>query len=392
MGRKSTPAYEKQKNGRKSEEEEEKPDVPFQSEETEDGDQTHHEVSMLNGEEREEEEEEEEEKPAAEEGKGQESEDEIWDIVRVIPTAEEQIPCRIKECSKNAVVSWASNLHPEDNWDVCVGCQVDEFGGWPKGVVPIKTSADSNGSDNEKSESLDISKTSSGSTKKNDTNNEGTKSDDGDTMNPIVQCNTPEAVESTEEEAADDDGEEDESYDLRKIVTLEELINGPPLCKGGDKGGCTLPACSVWISKKNPGEKWYYCIDCQQRDFGGWPPVVEMPCKHLEPDHLEMLAKKCSQRKNPSMPILTHCITPPPKSLVRDKKKKVTVAKVASASQLASHAKFLGEAKKYGGNRIIVDKKEAKQVVLDTLSDAFRPMNFNELYKVRIKRSLIEAF
>ena len=145
MGRKSTPAYEKQKNGRKSEEEEEKPDVPFQSEETEDGDQTHHEVSMLNGEEREEEEEEEEEeKPAAEEGKGQESEDEIWDIVRVIPTAEEQIPCRIKECSKNAVVSWASNLHPEDNWDVCVGCHVDEFGEWPKGVVPIRFSTDVN--------------------------------------------------------------------------------------------------------------------------------------------------------------------------------------------------------------------------------------------------------
>ena len=102
--------------------------------------------------------------------------------------------------------------------------------------------------------------------------------------------------------------------------------------------------------------------------------------------------QKMFAKKNPSMPIFTHCITPPPKSLVRDKKKKVTVAKVASASQLASHAKFLGEAKKYGGNRIIVDKKEAKQVVLDTLSDAFRPMNFNELYKVRIKRSLIEAF
>ena len=33
--------------------------------------------------------------------------------------------------------------------------------------------------------------------------------------------------------------------------------------------------------------------------------------------------QKMFAKKNPSMPIFTHCITPPPKSLVRDKKKKV---------------------------------------------------------------------
>ena len=37
--------------------------------------------------------------------------EEIRAIVHVIPTAEEHhIPCRVKTCSKNAVVSWASNL------------------------------------------------------------------------------------------------------------------------------------------------------------------------------------------------------------------------------------------------------------------------------------------
>ena len=35
--------------------------------------------------------------------------DKIWDIVRKILAAEEQIPCQ--ECSKEAVVSWASNLN-----------------------------------------------------------------------------------------------------------------------------------------------------------------------------------------------------------------------------------------------------------------------------------------
>ena len=41
------------------------------------------------------------------------ADDKIWDIVRVIPTAEEQITCRIKQCSKDAAVSWASNLNPD---------------------------------------------------------------------------------------------------------------------------------------------------------------------------------------------------------------------------------------------------------------------------------------
>ena len=43
---------------------------------------------------------------------------------------EDPIQCRC--CSKNAVVSWASNLNPEDNWDLSEGCQVVEFEGWPK--------------------------------------------------------------------------------------------------------------------------------------------------------------------------------------------------------------------------------------------------------------------
>ena len=29
--------------------------------------------------------------------------------------------------------SWASNLNPNNNWDLCEDCQVDEKGGWPNG-------------------------------------------------------------------------------------------------------------------------------------------------------------------------------------------------------------------------------------------------------------------
>ena len=43
----------------------------------------------------------------------------IWDIVRAIPTDEDQITCWSKKGSQTAVVSWASNTNPEDIWHVC---------------------------------------------------------------------------------------------------------------------------------------------------------------------------------------------------------------------------------------------------------------------------------
>ena len=38
--------------------------------------------------------------------------DKIWELVRLIPTAQEQILCHGKNCLKNATVSWASNTNP----------------------------------------------------------------------------------------------------------------------------------------------------------------------------------------------------------------------------------------------------------------------------------------
>ena len=58
--------------------------------------------------------------------KKQKADDKIWEIVCVIPIAQERIP-PCQECSQDAVVSWASNLNPEDNLDLCEGCQVVEF-------------------------------------------------------------------------------------------------------------------------------------------------------------------------------------------------------------------------------------------------------------------------
>eukprot|EP00529_Nitzschia_sp_RCC80_P008035 CAMPEP_0113513062 /NCGR_PEP_ID=MMETSP0014_2-20120614/39658_1 /TAXON_ID=2857 /ORGANISM="Nitzschia sp." /LENGTH=1242 /DNA_ID=CAMNT_0000409433 /DNA_START=167 /DNA_END=3895 /DNA_ORIENTATION=+ /assembly_acc=CAM_ASM_000159 len=74
--------------------------------------------------------------------------EEEWDVVRVIPTDEENITCRTEDCCEQAVVVWASSLDPADEWPVCEDCQLEDFGGWPEGVFPIHKSGDT-GDDSE---------------------------------------------------------------------------------------------------------------------------------------------------------------------------------------------------------------------------------------------------
>ena len=60
-------------------------------------------------------------------------------------------------------MSWVSNKDPEDLWNLFEGCQVIEFGGWPKGVVPIKYSGGVR--DNDTLDAIDTDNTK-GTTKK----------------------------------------------------------------------------------------------------------------------------------------------------------------------------------------------------------------------------------
>ena len=59
-------------------------------------------------------------------GQSEEAKDKCWDIVHVIHTAEEHIPCCTKDYCKNAAVSWESNLNPGNHWHLCEGCQVNK--------------------------------------------------------------------------------------------------------------------------------------------------------------------------------------------------------------------------------------------------------------------------
>ena len=69
-----------------------------------------------------------------------------------------------------------------------------------------------------------------------------------------------------------------------------------------------------------------------------------------------------------------------PVPLAPDKAKKQP-----SKEALALHKKWLEEAEALGGSgaRIIVSKPAAKEKILETMFDAFRPMNITEIFQVR---------
>ena len=32
-----------------------------------------------------------------------------------------------------------------------------------------------------------------------------------------------------------------------------------------------MAACCIWSGSKDPSTPWYCCLDCQEKDFEGWP-------------------------------------------------------------------------------------------------------------------------
>ena len=64
--------------------------------------------------------------------------DDYLTFIRVIPTAQEHIPCQTEDCSKDTAVSWASNTNRNHTRNFYELCQVIKRGGWPEGIRPIK--------------------------------------------------------------------------------------------------------------------------------------------------------------------------------------------------------------------------------------------------------------
>ena len=76
-------------------------------------------------------------------------------------------------------------------------------------------------------------------------------------------------------EASDDD-EEEESWVLTKIMSIEELSGSTIKCSEKE---CMLAAACLYVS--NEGEKWYGCLDCQvSRNLHQSPRVFPQTDNH----------------------------------------------------------------------------------------------------------------
>jgi len=58
--------------------------------------------------------------------------------------------------------------------------------------------------------------------------------------------------------------------DALMVVLPIEQINDP-FGQQCDTTGCQLAACCIWSRSRDPSTPWYCCLDCQEKDFKGWP-------------------------------------------------------------------------------------------------------------------------
>jgi hypothetical protein len=143
-------------------------------------------------------------------------------------------------------------------------------------------------------------------------------------------------------------------------------------------------------------------------DYGGWPPLEELPVNSLEKDHMQLLVDKCSKKKRPAMPAFedddsfsptrdaaqrddtTNTITPlqqaskgskvTPTPAEQDTKKKAK----NNAIMMKKHQEWQEAANKAGGGRIVVSKDQAKPLIFQMLYDKMKPMNITQIYTVRV--------
>lgn len=394
-------------------------------------------------------------------GGGDEEREEIWDIVHVIGK-DETIRCMARDCKAAAVATWATNLDPDIKWHVCEPCQFDDFGGWPEGfdasakanadvapllevatnkkVLPKDLTGDTTMDKDDKASVMKRDKVPKEETEEiqesnaqavpTDANANDREAGDSsitsrsDTMvdmqidenvNKNVMSSDSQHAKETLADSSDaideSNHDEEEKWDLTKVLSHSQVTKECPIkCSTDD---CRLVACCVWISNLS-SEKWYSCIDCQENDFGGWPPAEELPVQALARDHIRALITKCSNQKSPVMPALpdslspmkqmqsglaTNTVTPPSNSVRSDtgqqatsNESKSTITPTpsrptqASEAALKRHREWQAAAEKAGGPdaRIVVKKADAKPLIFDALYDAFRPMNITQIYNVSV--------
>jgi len=72
-----------------------------------------------------------------------------------------------------------------------------------------------------------------------------------------------------EEEAPIADDDVAELWDLRMVLPIEQIND--PYGQQCEADKCQLAACCIWSRNRGPLPPWYCCLDCQEKDFNGWP-------------------------------------------------------------------------------------------------------------------------
>jgi hypothetical protein len=109
----------------------------------------------------------------------------------------------------------------------------------------------------------------------------------------------------TESSQDDSSAEEEEQWELSHVFSIDELCqteNAPQVCMTKK---CPLLACVSYVSNLDKDYIWHSCIDCQEKDYGGWPENLnEIPIKFMTKEHRQIMLEKCTGQYAPSMPNL----------------------------------------------------------------------------------------
>lgn len=225
------------------------------------------------------------------EGSKEEGEEGIWDIVRIITKDKEgnkneavddepKLLCRTEECKRQAVSVWAVDTNPTDEWPICEECQEKEFGGYPEGLNPNATVRITSeeviaGDATEKEKDAEINDHDSSTLRDQqheeaveDTSDLDTKSSIKEVIDDISKerngtngCQSKSNGADSKSLDGNDDDALEETWELTKIMSVEDLTNGRPTKCSTDK--CKMIAACVYVSNNAQKDKWYTCLDCQ---------------------------------------------------------------------------------------------------------------------------------
>ncbi|KAL3924099.1 MAG: hypothetical protein SGILL_001254 [Bacillariaceae sp.] len=389
---------------------------------------------------------------------GEEDDGDEWDCKGPVPPGQE-MQCQEEGCENPALRIWVGSVS-KDEWLMCPDCEKDAYGSDVEEELNASMAVSSASFNNSESgSSTTPTSVKSGeskdsiATKDNDKEPEvevpATPSDKAQADNQ--QFFTPQVATATKEpqgvalaeadamaEAAshnDDEDDDGEAFELIDFISFQNLKTVNRICNicadaiKEDPQTKYSFACTIWQGCDPKSKKWYYCLDCQEDHFDGFPAKDELvkhnALKNLDlasiHEHVRLMKQKCSQDSNPAVPDLasylpplppgdgtasvqsqksnSNFVTPPPKSLpsgksitaslqvagaAKGKGKGKGGASMVTPGATAAVKKWTQQAEKLGGKgaKIIVDSKEAKEKIFFTLHDSFKPMNTNDLFHI----------